>query len=617
MKGKYAILWVLLLISFYGCSDKKTITDTLQHAEALMNEYPDSAYTLLKTLPVDELQQTGNRARYALLYSQALDKNYIDETNDSLINIAVDYYRTTDDVHSKFLAFYYQGRVYTNAGELHKAMLAYTEAEQLADEVKDGYLLGLLGTQMGNIYRNNYDTSKSLVAYQNAEANYAQAGKEVHRLYALLGQASIYRDMGELDDAYRLLQEIKSKAKAIGNAQLHSFCISNFMMLCVEMERIHEARILYNELISQYTTDNKTAAFMSSVARLYATAGDKANALIALSQAWSRVETQADSIILHCDAAKVYELLHNPEKAYYHLELGINLQNRAVRETLQQPIITIQRDYLSEKLDFQNYKIRMERRFQIVIVSFVTIVMLYIFFLLVKKLRRHYRKRLKEKLQKKERYYEEELERLKGTLIQKELDVQQQIQSLDEAITDNVLLRQRMDELKNEIRQKQDTLRQYMLESDKNRQKLMDEKTQLSTILGEQFNDKIKLADAILYSLRSDSEDKSVIIQRITLLSGQVWKEYNQKDKTYLALEKMVNTCYDDIMKKLRSEIKLSNEDSYRQICYHVAGFSVNVIALLMNETTNKLYKRRDRIRDKILSIETVDKELFTKYICK
>ena len=143
MKGKYAILWVLLLISFYGCSDKKTITDTLHRAEALMNEYPDSAYTLLQTLPVDELQQTGNRARYALLYSQALDKNYIDETNDSLINIAVDYYRTTDDVHSKFLAFYYQGRVYTNAGELHKAMLAYTEAEQLADEVKDGYLVGL------------------------------------------------------------------------------------------------------------------------------------------------------------------------------------------------------------------------------------------------------------------------------------------------------------------------------------------------------------------------------------------------------------------------------------------------------------------------------------------
>ena len=37
------------------------------------------------------------RAHYALLYTQAQDKTYRDETNDSLISIAVDYYRHTDD----------------------------------------------------------------------------------------------------------------------------------------------------------------------------------------------------------------------------------------------------------------------------------------------------------------------------------------------------------------------------------------------------------------------------------------------------------------------------------------------------------------------------------------
>ena len=599
-----------------ACRDSKAVVDTLNRVETLLNEYPDSAYTLLQTLHRDDIHQRSNQARYALLYTQVQDKNYIDETNDSLIAVAVDYYRRSDDVRSKFLSFYYQGRVYTNAGESVKAMLAYTEAEQLADGVKDGYLLGLLCTQMGNIYRNNYDTSKSLAAYQNAEANYAQAGKELHRLYALLGQASVYRDMGELNDSYRLLQEVKSKAKAIGNAQLHSFCISNFMMLCVEMERIHEARNLYNELISQYTTDNKTAAFMSSVARLYATEGDKANALTALSQAWNRAETQADSIILHCDAAKVYELLHNPKEAYHHLELGVNLQNRTVRETLQQPIITIQRDYLSEKLNFQNYKIQMERRFQIVIVSFAAIVILYIFFLFARKLRRHYRKRLKEKLQKKEQDYEEELKRLKGTLIQKEQDVQQQIQSLDEAITGNALLRQRMDELKNEISRNQDALRKYMSESDNNRKDLMDEKTQLSTILEALFKDKINLIDSLILLLRIDYEDKNVMADKASHLTGQIYKKYCSKDKSYLAFEKMVNACYGDVMKKIRAEIKLPSEDYYRQICYHIAGFSVNAIALLMDENTAKLYKRRERIRDKILTTDTKNKKLFTKTIC-
>ena len=151
-----------------ACRDKQTVVDILDEAETLMTESPDSAYTLLQTLPVDKLHQDKNRARYALLYSQVLDKNYIDETNDSLINIAVDYYRTTDDVLSKFLAFYNQGRVYTNAGELHKAMLAYTEAEQLTDEVKDGYLLGLLYSEFGRIYRQYYDYPKSFEAHQKA-----------------------------------------------------------------------------------------------------------------------------------------------------------------------------------------------------------------------------------------------------------------------------------------------------------------------------------------------------------------------------------------------------------------------------------------------------------------
>ena len=181
MKTRTAIFWLALLLGFCACSDKKGLTDTLHRAEALMNEYPDSALQLLRALPVADMQQTGNRARYALLYSQALDKNYIDETNDSLINIAVDYYRHTDDVLSKFLSFYYLGRVYTNAGESVKAMQAYTEAEQLADGVKDGYLVGLLYSEFGRIYRQYYDYPKSFEAHQKASQYYELAGKETHR----------------------------------------------------------------------------------------------------------------------------------------------------------------------------------------------------------------------------------------------------------------------------------------------------------------------------------------------------------------------------------------------------------------------------------------------------
>ena len=116
MKVKHCLLLLLILGALLACNDPKPVTDALHRAEALMNEHPDSAWAVLNTLSPDEMGQNRTRALYALLYTQAQDKTYRDETNDSLISIAVDYYRHTDDVRRKFLSYYYKGRVQTNAG---------------------------------------------------------------------------------------------------------------------------------------------------------------------------------------------------------------------------------------------------------------------------------------------------------------------------------------------------------------------------------------------------------------------------------------------------------------------------------------------------------------------
>ena len=146
------ILLLLGLLLLMACNDPKHVTDTLHRAEALMNEHPDSAWAVLNTLSPDEMGQNRTRALYALLYTQAQDKNYIDETNDSLIRIAVDYYRDTDDVRHKFLSYYYKGRVHFNAKDYLSATSCYMEAEQLADAVGDNYLTGLLYAELGRIY---------------------------------------------------------------------------------------------------------------------------------------------------------------------------------------------------------------------------------------------------------------------------------------------------------------------------------------------------------------------------------------------------------------------------------------------------------------------------------
>ena len=160
MNLKYALFLLPMLWGMIACNDPKPVTDTLHRAEALMNEHPDSAWMMLNTLSPDEMGQNRTRALYALLYTQAQEKNYVYEKDDSLINIAVEYYRNTDDIRHRFLSCFYKGKVSVNAKDYLNATSCYMEAEQLVDEVGDDYLVGLLYAELGSIYYGYYDYQK-------------------------------------------------------------------------------------------------------------------------------------------------------------------------------------------------------------------------------------------------------------------------------------------------------------------------------------------------------------------------------------------------------------------------------------------------------------------------
>ncbi len=79
-----------------GCGPRtgRTICEQLAKAERVMQERPDSALQLIQGIDAGQIGRRAVRAKYALLYAQALDKNaIIDVDNDSLIRIALDYYR--------------------------------------------------------------------------------------------------------------------------------------------------------------------------------------------------------------------------------------------------------------------------------------------------------------------------------------------------------------------------------------------------------------------------------------------------------------------------------------------------------------------------------------------
>ena len=158
-----------------------------------MDTYPDSALQLLKTIDSKHLVTKEGKARYALLYSQALDKNYIDVTNDSLINIAVDYYKEkSGHKYYSMLSHYYKARVEYNRKSYSQSIVTAAIAEKLAQEIEDYFYLGLIYQCLSQNYKLAYNSVLQLRYIKMAYKSLKRAGRDNHAQYCLMNIAKAY-----------------------------------------------------------------------------------------------------------------------------------------------------------------------------------------------------------------------------------------------------------------------------------------------------------------------------------------------------------------------------------------------------------------------------------------
>ena len=620
MNVRTAILWLALLLGFCACTDKKSLTDPLVRAEALMNEYPDSALQLLRALPVADMHQAGNRARYALLYSQALDKNYIDETNDSLINIAVDYYRHTDDVRSKFLSFYYRGRVYAHGGDYLRATSNYMEAEQLADDVNDGYLQGLLYAEMGRIYRLCYDYSKSLEAHQKAAECYERAGKIRHRNYMWLNQSLIYKNMNQYTESEHLLQQTLLEAKEQEDNDLLRECLGDLVLLAIEQGEMSKAR-LYNEDLEQQNLGYKHSVyFMSKVAEMYISEGKLSIAKAYIDEGWNLAIERKDSVYLYISSSLLFSAMGYSNEAYQSLQKGTSLQVKEVHQALSQPVLTAQRDYLVEKLELEAYQLRLEKRYKLLSILFLMMLLAVTVYVFIRIFKR-YKKRTQQTI----RFLENEKTKA-------EVRIASLLTQLDKDREDADLT---IAKLKEEIHRNEENshaeIARLLQHLEQSRGGMKDSLEQLRSELEALQDDNQKLSSQKLELLKNYLEQ----VVELVLLHNENWhndnykiKRVNEKvallklhyfagNKEYRLVEKLVNMYLDNVMIHFRKEVSLVSESDYRRVCYMFAGVSAPYIAQIMGESKEVVYQRRSRLLKKLASLPCCHKEMFMLLLSK
>ena len=109
---KLLYLGLLSVCVLLGSCVEKNVFNAFDKVERYMDVYSDSALLLLEQIPHPEKLRGKQRADYVLLLTQARDKNYLDSMqSDSLIKLAVDYYKNGGDNVKAGKALFYYGKV--------------------------------------------------------------------------------------------------------------------------------------------------------------------------------------------------------------------------------------------------------------------------------------------------------------------------------------------------------------------------------------------------------------------------------------------------------------------------------------------------------------------------
>ena len=172
----------MIVVLLASCNRNTPILEQMNMAENLMNTKPDSALTLLKNIPVTNIKGKEITARYALLKSMALDKNYIDTTTFDVLQPAIDYYLKKGSPDEKLRTYYYQGRIYQNQGDDDSAMQSFLNGCDLKQVVTDSLLLAHTLVAQGTLYFKQYKTNEFIRNNLEAAKLYGVIGRDIFEI---------------------------------------------------------------------------------------------------------------------------------------------------------------------------------------------------------------------------------------------------------------------------------------------------------------------------------------------------------------------------------------------------------------------------------------------------
>lgn len=276
-KFQNIIILLVTIVVLAACGRNTPILEQMDMAEDLLNTKPDSALTILENIPVTNRKGKEIAARYALLKSMALDKNYIDTTTFDVLQPAIDYYLKKGSPDEKLRTYYYQGRIYQNQGDDDSAMQSFLNAIELKEKVTDSLIFAHTFVAQGTLYLKQYKINEFVQNNIEAARLYGIIGKDVFEIKSYTNAVDGYIMLNNQSSADSLLSICLSLVKKHPDGEAYLF--SSYLSYTINFGSPKEIK----EFLTEYKDIELTNDDTMNIAHGYSKIGEYDKAMKLLS----------------------------------------------------------------------------------------------------------------------------------------------------------------------------------------------------------------------------------------------------------------------------------------------------------------------------------------------
>ena len=539
-------LTLLLFATLFSCMrQEKPLPAELSRAESVMWEHPDSALSILRSMPQSSLSSGKNYATWALLLAQARDKVYgkrlPDSLNipssDKLVQDAMDYFEKEDDLKRMAQAYYYKGQLLEDQKKLTEAIPLFLKSKDIMTRLDEPLFTYLICQSLGNTYRYQDLYEESLVQLKDAYQYALRSGNGERISYALSELGRTYVHINEMDSALFYFGKSLENAKRLGNLELEA---RKELDLCLQVSSLHKLPQIYYKIGSAFWSLGQLDS-----AKVYFQKSLETDNLYTLSEAY-------EVLYYICVEQKLYKEAIEYNNQYLIYSDSLQVINHAGE------LAEIQARYDHERLLNINNQLKLEKTNQEIIGLFVTAVLLILIIVYQYRVLRkekslaHAREQIriyKESIRENENRIKEN-EQLIATLNNKQ-------QEIDEIVSENKSLLDQNAESHKEIEKYEELL--------KSSYKKLDEQLP--------YFDKLK-----------DLKEHPKYL----------------KDADWSLIINWTNLQYHQFYTRLEKDFPDFSELDKRYCCLIKMGFSSSQIAVFANSLPESVSKQKQRIKQRI-----------------